>query len=327
LAATLAAIALGSQSAEMGQAALMAIQAGAVQFQINFTRAHEEEADRVGMETLQKSDYNPRSMPTFFERLQQSSRYAGLGVPEFLRTHPVTASRISDTRGRAENYPYKQYPDSMAYQLTKAKVRVITAIDRNEPFKYFASRLKQGTTEQRTVARYGLGLSLIYLQKYKDADIVLQALVNEYPNQIQYASALARSALDSRNFNLALKRYKNLIERFPGNEAVKLEYIGTLINLGDIKQAQQTLAALRPETKKLPIYFELLALVYSKLKQPAEYHRYLAEYYYLTGRTRDAIVQIKLARNSKGLNEQLAYILNERLNFFLLQMEQARQNK
>jgi len=66
LAATLAAIALGTRSPQMGQAALMAIQAGNVQFQIDFTRAHEEEADRVGMQTLASSDYDPRSMPTFF---------------------------------------------------------------------------------------------------------------------------------------------------------------------------------------------------------------------------------------------------------------------
>jgi len=110
MAATLAAILLGTQSPAMGQAAIMAIQAGSVQFQINFTRENEEEADRVGMQTLANSQFDPRSMPTFFERLQQSTRYYGQNIPEFLRTHPVTASRISDTRGRAETYPYKQYP-------------------------------------------------------------------------------------------------------------------------------------------------------------------------------------------------------------------------
>ena len=96
--ATLGAILLGTQSGAAGQAAIMAIQAGSVQFQIDFTREHEEEADRVGMQTLSSSTYDPRSMPTFFERLQQSTRYSGQNVPEFLRTHPVTASRISDSR-------------------------------------------------------------------------------------------------------------------------------------------------------------------------------------------------------------------------------------
>ena len=132
IAGTLAAILLGTQAPALGQAAIMAIQAGSVQFQINFTRENEEEADRVGMQILSSSHFDPRSMPTFFERLQQSTRYSGQAIPEFLRTHPVTASRISDTRGRAETYPYKQYPDSLDYQLTKAKIRVLTTTDTAE---------------------------------------------------------------------------------------------------------------------------------------------------------------------------------------------------
>ncbi len=155
-AATLGAILLGTQSAAAGQAAIMAIQAGSVQFQIDFTREHEAEADRVGMQTLSSSTYDPRSMPTFFERLQQSTRYSGQNVPEFLRTHPVTASRISDSRGRADNYPYKQYPDSLTYQLIKTKLQVSLATDSNDIRAILQARLQQGLPEQHTVAQYCL---------------------------------------------------------------------------------------------------------------------------------------------------------------------------
>ena len=62
----LGAILLGTRSAAMGQAAIMAIMGGSVQFQINFTRENEAEADRVGMQTLAATHFDPRSMPTFF---------------------------------------------------------------------------------------------------------------------------------------------------------------------------------------------------------------------------------------------------------------------
>jgi predicted Zn-dependent protease len=84
---------------------------------------------------------------------------------------------------------------------------------------------------------------------------------------------------------------------------------------------------LKPKTQQQPIYSQLLAQVYSDLNQPAESHRYLAEYYYATGQTKDAILQIKLAQKSKGLNFQLSSILNERLNFFINQEEEARRNR
>jgi predicted Zn-dependent protease len=325
-AATLAAILLGTQSPALGQAAIVAIQAGNIQFQIDFTRENEAEADRVGMQTLASSQFDPRSMPTFFERLQQSTRYYGQSIPEFLRTHPVTASRISDTRGRAETYPYKQYPDSLGYQLTKAKIRVLTSTDDAETLKYFQSRSTQGTTEQRTVARYGLGLLALNSQKFTEAESIFQQLIKEYPDQAQYLTALARTALDSKNYSIALARYKKLTEQFPENEAIKLEYISSLLKAGNAEQARKNLFQLKPATQHQPIYSQLLAQVYSDLNQPAESHRYLAEYYYATGQTKDAILQIKLAQKSKGLNLQLAAILNERLNFFINE-EETRRNQ
>ena len=326
-AATLAAILLGTQSPALGQAAIVAIQAGSAQFQINFTRENEAEADRVGMQTLANSHFDPRSMPTFFERLQQSTRYAGQNVPEFLRTHPVTASRISDTRGRAETYPYKQYADTLAYQLTKAKIRVLTSTDNADTLKYFQLHTNQGTTEQRTVARYGLGLCALNSQKFDEAESIFQQLSKEYPNQAQYLTALARTALDSKNYKLALSRYQKLIEQFPENEAIKLENITSLIKAGNADQAKKNLFQLKPSTQQQPIYTELLAQVYSDLNQPAESHRYLAEYYYATGQIKDAILQIKLAQKSKGLNAQLLLILNERLNFFINEEEESRRNQ
>jgi predicted Zn-dependent protease len=112
-AAMLAAMLVGSQSSQAGQAALLATQAAMAQHQINFTRDNEAEADRVGMQILSKSTFDPRGMPAFFERLQQSTRFSGHSAPEFLLTHPVTTSRISDTRGRADNFPYRQYSHSI----------------------------------------------------------------------------------------------------------------------------------------------------------------------------------------------------------------------
>ena len=327
MAATLAAILLGTQSPALGQAAIMAIMGSSVQFQIDFTRENEMEADRVGMQTLQEAKYDPRSMPTFFERLQQSSRYYGKDVPEFLRTHPVTASRISDTRGRAETYPYRQYPDSLSYQLIRAKLQVIASKDDVGTAKSFKSRLTQGTAEQRTVALYGTGLIALKAQRYKEAETIFQGLAEQFPNQPHYATALARTALESKNYPVALARYQKLTEQFPNNEAIKLEYITTLIRSGDSGAAKKNLSSLSYKTQERPVYYELLAQVYSDLRQPAESHRYLAEYYYSMGQVQDAIFQIRLAQQSRGLKPHLSAILRERHDFFLDEQIEARRSR
>lgn len=327
MAATLGAILLGSQSPAAGQAAIMAIQAGSVQFQINFTREHEEEADRVGMQTLAASTYDPRSMPTFFERLQQSTRYSGQNVPEFLRTHPVTASRISDSRGRADNYPYKQYPDSLAYQLIKTKLQVLLANESNEIKAILQARLTQGLPEQRTVAKYGLGLLALKTQNFVEAEAIFQALNKEYPDQPHYAAGLARTALESSNYKLALNRYQKLAAQFPDNDAIKLEYVSALLKSGDPRNAKNILTTLSFKTQKLPLYSEQLAKVYGDLNQPAESHRYLADYYFAMGETHQAILQIQLAQQIRGISPQMEAILRDKLTFFLVTQQQERQNK
>ena len=324
VAATLGAILLGTQSGAAGQAAIMAIQAGSVQFQINFTREHEEEADRVGMQTLSQSVFDPRSMPTFFERLQQSTRYAGQNVPEFLRTHPVTASRISDSRGRADNYPYKQYPDSLAYQLIKTKLQVLLSVDNDEIRTLLQAKLNQGLPEQRTVANYGLGLVALKTQNFVQAESIFQGLAQQFPQQPHYCAALARTALEASNYKVALARYQKLSDQFPENDAIKIEYVGALLKAGEAHKAKDVLLKLSQKTQHLPIFSQLLAQIYGDLNQPAESHRYLADYYFAMGETRQAILQIRLAQQIRNISPQLTAILHEKLAFLLATDEQER---
>jgi predicted Zn-dependent protease len=249
-------------------------------------------------------------------------------VPEFLRTHPVTASRIADTRGRAEGYQYKQYPDSLNYQLTKAKLRVLTNQQNlDESLRYFQTYLNQGTAEQRSVASYGLGLVALYQNRFGDAESILQTLSAASPNEAHYLSALARVALEAKNFMMAQTRYQKLIAQFPENEAFKLDYIQALLRMGNVETAQKNLGLLSARTQQLPIYWELLAQVHGLLKQPAESHRYLAEYYFSVGQLQDAILQIKLAQQSRGLNFFMSTLLAERLNFFLTQAAELRRSR
>jgi predicted Zn-dependent protease len=326
-AATLAAILIGTQNAAAGQAALIAIQAGSVQAQIDFTRENEQEADRIGMQTLVAADYDPRSMPTFFERLQQSSRFYGQVTPEFLRTHPVTVSRISDTRGRADQYSYKQYPDSLTYLLVKAKLRALTAGDNQANLNYFQTTQNQGTEEQRVVARYGEALVYLKSQKFSAAERILLDLVAEYPEQPYYVSALARCSLEAKQYEKALKIYQQATKQFPTNNALKIEYVTSLLKAGQPKVAQQVLQSLAVNFQEHTLYLELLAQTYADLKQQAESHRYLAEYYYAVGQTKTAILQIKLAQKVKPLNVYLNAILEERLRYFMEEEKQRRENE
>ncbi|YAL06467.1 M48 family metalloprotease [Stenotrophomonas maltophilia] len=96
-----------SNSTSSGNATMAAISSGMglmQQRQINHTRSNESEADRLGIRTLSRSGYDVDAMAGFFERMSAAMRgnEGGYSVPEFLRTHPVNITRISEAKARAE---------------------------------------------------------------------------------------------------------------------------------------------------------------------------------------------------------------------------------
>src|SRR6186713_576229 len=120
LASILLGAATGSSDAAMGGISMA--QGAAMQQQINFTRANENEADRVGMGFLAAAGFDPYGMPDFFETmgrrsaLQATNRNA---LPEILQSHPVTTNRIAESRARAAQFKdLKPTTESVSYALT-----------------------------------------------------------------------------------------------------------------------------------------------------------------------------------------------------------------
>lgn len=111
LLAMLGAIAVASQAGgesadDAAMAAMMSAQGLMAQRQIDYTRSNESEADRLGIRTLARSGYEPDAMAAMFERMQALSRTNQGGererLPDYLKTHPVTTTRISEAKERAE---------------------------------------------------------------------------------------------------------------------------------------------------------------------------------------------------------------------------------
>lgn len=325
-AAMLAAVLIGSQSAQAGQAAMIAAQAASLQRQINFTRDNEAEADRVGMQILSKSTFDPRSMPTFFERLQQSTRFSGTGIPEFLLTHPVTTSRISDTRARAEKFPYRQYPDSMVYQLIRAKLRVTSTRTPQDAVAFFRLIERQGTAEQQDVARYGLALALVANMQPRDGQDMLRSLIAKYPEQPYFVSALATAQIEAKDYAAAETTLRTGLLRFPENRALTLLEVRTLLTNRKPDEARKLMQRYVSRNRPTSDIYELLAEIHSQLGQEAESHRFVAEAYYASGHTREAIQQLLFARKAAGNDRYVAAVIEERLKQWREEQIERREN-
>jgi len=68
--------ATGSQA---GIATIAGTQALAIDNMLRHSRAHEQEADRLGLELLAEAGYDPTGMPAMFERMLRQARLQGTG--------------------------------------------------------------------------------------------------------------------------------------------------------------------------------------------------------------------------------------------------------
>jgi len=121
---------IGQASPEAGQAALAAGLAATQQSTINFTRANEIEADRIGIRILSRGEFDPLAMAESFEILQRKNRLNTAGLQlEYLRTHPLDSKRIAEASNRAANLQRKSRGEQLNFKLFKARLAVFTSRD------------------------------------------------------------------------------------------------------------------------------------------------------------------------------------------------------
>ena len=296
----LAAILVGvtTSSPDAGIAVASGVQAGALQEQINFTRSNEQEADNVGMQILAESDFDPRAMPVFFERLTHASRLYESGVPEILRTHPVTTNRIADSLSRAEDYPYKQFTGNIRYYLVREALRVKTFSTPDKAIKYFRSGLEEGRHLNKEAFEYGYALALAAGHQDRKAREVITELLKQRPEQTEYILAQAQILQHSGEQTKALDSLAMANQLMPDNYPIAVAYVEDLLDSDKANEAKQVVSkirSLRPNDARL---FRLLSRCEEQMGNTAQSHRSLAEAYVAEGQLEAAVQQLEIAKKS-----------------------------
>lgn len=315
-------IAMAAGAGDAGFAALVSTQAAAFQAQQRFSRQNEQEADRIGMQTLATAGYDPRSMPKMFGRLMSQYRYDSK-PPEFLMSHPVSESRIADTSNRAEQYPSGGIEDTTRYQLMRVRTQLIFEETPGIAAKRFQAMLVEDP--KSIPARYGLAIAQIEGGQLKPAGENLQQLLAKAPNELVFNLAQVQLDIKAKRLPDARQRINKLLKSFPDSYPVLQALTDLQLKEGEVIAAEQTLDELVKQRPYDPDIWYQVAEVRGQTKNIIGLHQARAEYFALVGDYPQAIEQLNLAKRRAASNFPLASRIDTRQKQLIAEQEIIKQ--
>jgi len=238
----LGSILLAMASPQAGMAALTGTLAGTQQGIISFTQGNEQEADRIGIQVLQRAGFDPEAMPNFLQKLADQSRFSSK-PPEILLTHPLPDSRLADARNRANQMRPVVVQSSQDYYMAKVRALGMYATGRNQLTDELLESYSHGNSREQQAAQYGKAVQFLQAKSFASAKKIIEPLLAKQPDNVWYLDIM------------------------------------TDIDIG-MNQPQQAIARLNAAgaAKNSPVVQLNLANAYVEAKQPANASRILNRY-------------------------------------------------
>ena len=297
MAALAVAILAARSNSQISAAAIAAAQAGSIQSQLNFTREHEREADRIGLQILEKAGFDVHAMPAFFERLQKATRIYENGAPSYLRTHPLTFERIADIQSRIEDVPFRQIPDSLEFQLVRARISAREGNPR-EAVANFDRLLEEHKFTTEAAARYGLVVALLRVGDRIRARKEMALLMGLKAKSPMIDALAAQTLISGGEVEKGLSIYRDSLRTNPSRKALIYGYADALIATNRAADAIQFLTGRVDGRTGDPQLYEFEARAYAAMGKRLLQHRALAEVYALRGNLPGAIEQLQIAQKA-----------------------------
>ncbi len=323
LAGMVAAIMIGAMGGgNAGLAAISGVQAAAQAGQLRYSRGREQEADRIGLNTLARANLDPRGMSRMFDRMDRAHRFTHR-PPEFLLTHPLTETRIADARSQAMEYPKKHYPESLEYQVMRARARVRYAQSPQAAVKSFEREVQEQPDSGG--ARYGLAMALAEAERFDEAIPLVDQIYTDNPHNILFTASMAELLTKSGKVDQAINLLERELAVNPQNAVLSVLYADALVANRQYVAAEAVLQQQSSVNRAdVDVWYDL-AEVSGLAGNIIGVHLARAEFYELHGAYQRTIQHLQYARHLADLeNEPLLARLDQRINDIRNKMREGR---
>ena len=337
----------GNSSDDAAQAAIVSAMGLAQQRQINYTRSNEHEADRLGIQTLARSHYDTDAMADFFGTMLTRSRANAAGAydtPDYLMTHPVTTTRISEAKSRAEQLARSpggfsvgprtsdnpllpgglviggdalQSGGTGQFELARERLRVLSADTPPAAVREYQQMAATGPLTE--AQQYGLAIAQLRANEPGAAVAGLTRLLARRPGDLWVALGLAEAESRSGDRKAADARFAELLQRASGNRAIVLTYARVLSERNTVEAGKRAQAVLRPlmaRSAEDPEFQRTFARASEIAGEPIRAGEAYAEATLLSGRAEQALVQL----NTLKKRPEVDYYARQRIEARIAQI-------
>lgn len=99
----IAGMVISPKLAQFGEQAMQGLQ----MLMLSYSRAHESESDKIGVEYSSKVGYDAHQMANFFGTIKRISDNAGQSIPNIMSTHPDPGDRFNNVHAMAKDWQAK----------------------------------------------------------------------------------------------------------------------------------------------------------------------------------------------------------------------------
>ena len=274
---------------------------------LRYSRLFEKEADRVGFANLVRAGYDPKQMGEMFENMNNLRRLSGEAPPEFLLTHPLSSSRVSDAFNAAEGISSQgTKKDSLEYSLIKSKLKIMYEKIPSNSIRYFKSELNNESSDGNL---YGLALAYQNNNNYADALLLIDKLINKYPKNLFLNTTKIEILTKSGKFNEALELANKFLQISPKNFPLSISKSKLLLDMKRYFESEEIIRDQLIRRNDDPELWLLLSNIQKASKNIVGYYQSKAEYFILLGQNQEALVQlefaIKLTKNNFQTSERI----------------------
>jgi beta-barrel assembly-enhancing protease len=268
---------------------------------LSFSRDFEREADRVGQVIMNDAGYDANAMASFFKRLQATNKFNDNGAYAFLRTHPVTAERVSEAEARARLMQVKMRPDSTSFLLIREKAR-IRQLSPSDAINFYQQAIKSKKYTSLDAQYYGLALAQLANQNIPAASLALSKIKSpEFLNHPAVISAKALILSAGKNYKQAANVYSTALDSYPDYKGLWIGQVDLYLNSKQLSKASGKLDSLGQVYPGDIDIWSRMASLYSDigLNNQQKYLYAIGNKLYLSGEYRGAIEHYQQALQVK----------------------------